>query len=278
MSLIERINHYFLLILDTLKLAGLGRAWLILLAYFLVNWMLLYAHFDFMSPLFYGAVKLWTSTVNPGLAQVFTHYPQHFALMDYYFGWSKIIVGLLLEGLVLGLVARSFTRRVFRRGRGGESRSIWSLWFHLVIVWAVLNGLWFLLGSVVPSLAQPLLTSTKRILAFSFVALPGLFMVVFAVLYAALPAVVVYGDNALKAILRSIRLFLSRPFTSFFLAAAVLVVPSVLAALVSRPEEIINRFRPELIYYLLLAGLIVEVPAYFLWMGTAVHFLRDTED
>lgn len=276
--MLQRINHYFLLILDTIKQVGLWRAWLLLVVYFLVNWLLLYAHFDFMSPLFYGAVKAWTSLVNPNLAPAFTHYPQHFAFMDLYFSWSKLGLGFLFEGLVLGVVARIFAGRVYRHARDGEARSIWSLWIHLIIVWAVLNGLWMLVASQVPALLAPYLNGPRRVMAFSFVFLPFVFMAVFSLLFCALPAVAVYGDNAFKAILRSLRLFLRRPFTCFFLAAVVLVVPTFLAAVVSRPDQILDKFRPELIYYLLLAGLVVEIPANFLWIGTAVHFLRDTRD
>lgn len=278
MSLLERINHYFLMLLDTVRQIGLWRVWLVLIGYFLLNWFLLYAHCDFTSPLFYGLIKVWTSLVNGRLAPIFTHYPQHFALLDLYFSWSKIGLGLFLEGLVLGVVARLFAGRVYRQAGAERKRSIWSLWIHLVIVWVVLNGLWMLVASQVPALAAPYLTGARRAMAFSFVVLPFLFMVVFSLFFTALPAVAIYGDNAFKAIARSLRLFLHRPFTSFFLAAVVLIVPTFLAAIVSRPDQILDKFRPELVYYLLLAGLVIEIPANFLWIGTAVHFLRDTRD
>jgi len=275
-SLLERINHYFLLILDTIRQIGQWRIWLILVGYFLLNWLLLYAHYDFMSPLFYSTVKSWTFLVDADLAPAFTHYPQHFVLMDHYFSWSRIGLGLLLEGLLLGVVARLFARQVFRRGR--KIRSIWSLWIHLVVIWVVLNGLWMLAAWQIPALAAPYLTGPRRIMVFAFAFLPFVFMAIFSVLFCALPAVAIYGDNALKAILRSLRLFFGRPFTCFFLAALILAVPTFLAAIISRPDQIIDKFRPELIYYLLLAGLVVEIPVNFLWVGTAVHLLRDTED
>ncbi|MCP4685538.1 MAG: hypothetical protein GY867_08810 [bacterium] len=276
MNLLKGINHYFLLILDTLRKIGHWRVWLVLMGYFLLNWFLLYAHYDFMSPLFYNVIKSWTLLVDADLAPAFTHYPQQFVLMDHYFGWSKIGLGLLFEGLMLGIVARLFARRVYRRQI--ESRSVWSLWMHLMIVWIVLNGLWMLAASQIPALAAPYLTGPRRIMAFAFAFLPFVFVAILSVLYCALPAVVIYGDNALKAVIRSLRLFLSRPFTSFFLAALVLAVPTFVAAIISRPDQVIDKFRPELIYYLLLAGLAIEIPANFLWIGTAVHFLRDTED
>lgn len=277
MSLIDKINHFFLLIIDTVKRIGLWQAWLILIGYFLINWFMLYAHYDFMSPFFYGLMKFWTSLVNPNMSVTFTHYPQHLALLDSYFSWAKLGVGLLFEGLILGFVARLFAGRVFKSGTVA-ARSLWSLWIQLIIVWFVLNGLWMLIGSQLPSLAQPYLNGPRRLAAFGFVVLPFCFMVVFSLLYYALPAVAIYGDNVFQAIARSLKLFLRRPFTSFFLAALVLIVPTFLAALASRPDQILDKFRPELVYYLLVAGLAVEIPANFLWVGTAVQFLRDTQD
>jgi hypothetical protein len=41
---------------------------------------------------------------------------------------------------------------------------------------------------------------------------------------------------------------------------------------------IIEKFRPELVYWVLLAGLAVNALASFLWMGTAVRFLIDEEE
>jgi hypothetical protein len=187
-------------------------------------------------------------------------------------------LAFVLEVLILGLVARLFVRRVYRYLPAGMTRSVWSLWGHLIIVWAVLNGLWILITWQAPALASPFLTGSRRILAFNFVALPFMLMGVLAVLYCALPAVAVYGDSALRALTRSFRLFLERPFTCFFLAAAVLVAPAVLAALIGNPGWIIGKFGPEMIYCLIIARLAAEMAAGFLWMGTAVYFLRDTED
>ena len=61
-------------------------------------------------------------------------------------------------------------------------------------------------------------------------------------------------------------------------APFVLVFPFLLSVLAGQPGEIISRFRPELVYWLLLFGLIAEMFANFFWMGTAVRFLAESEE
>jgi hypothetical protein len=47
--------------------------------------------------------------------------------------------------------------------------------------------------------------------------------------------------------------------------------------LTGRSGQIVQKFKPELVYWLLLAGLVVDILFFFFWMGTAVRFLVDEE-
>jgi len=67
------------------------------------------------------------------------------------------------------------------------------------------------------------------------------------------------------------------PFTCFFLSLIVLAVPILIAIINSRSAEIVQKFKPELVYWLLLVGLVVDIFLYLFWMGTAVRFLVDEE-
>ena len=53
---------------------------------------------------------------------------------------------------------------------------------------------------------------------------------------------------------------------------------TIVSAAAGRPVTIIEKFRPELVYWVLLAGLGFNLIASFFWMGTAVRFLIEEEE
>ncbi len=279
MNLLSAINQFILLLVDTLRQVLRGRLWLPLLAYLLVQWFVLYAHYAFLEPPFYGVISSWVSLFDSGQATAFGHFPQHFLLLGRYAGWAKLLVGLVFEGLVLGAVAAMFHRRFTGERLGlGDYRSWGLAWLNLAIAWVVLNALLWAAGSFLPSFFAPYLNGPRRLFAFSYVFMPAVFTGIFALLFTAIPAVVVYGDNGPAAVVRSIRLFFHRPFTIYGLGIVILAVPIFLGAVVSRPEVIIESFRPELVYWLLAASLVCETIAGFFWMGTAVRLFTELDD
>ena len=52
----------------------------------------------------------------------------------------------------------------------------------------------------------------------------------------------------------------------------------LISAIMGRSEYIIERFRPEMVYWLLIVGLVVDMLANFFWIGTATRFLLDEEE
>lgn len=270
MNLLVGINQFLRLYLDTIRQLGRGRIWLVLVTYFGLQWLLLYAHYVHLQPSFYALMSNWAALFGSDLATAFSHYPQHFLLMGHFFGWAKLGIGLILEGVVLGLVARMF-HQCFTGSVGG--RSAVKAWFDLILVWAVISGLMLLAGMYLPGWLDSLLNSPRRLLAFQLGFLPLIQTLIMALLFAAIPLVTVKGMGGLKAIVGSVRLFWRRPFTFLGLAVSVLVGPILLGFMVSHPARIVDSFKPELIYWLLTASVAVEMIAYFLWMGTAVRFL-----
>jgi hypothetical protein len=277
-NLLSAINQFILLFVDTLRQAVRGRLWLPLLLYFLVQWLVLYAHYAFLDPPFYGIISSWISFFDPDQATAFGHYPQHFLLLGRYAGWAKMAVGLVLEGIVLGAVAAMFHQRFTGERLGLTGYRSWVMtWLNLIVVWVVLNGLLWAAGYFLPSFLSPYLTGPRRLMAFSYVFMPAVFTGIFALFFTAIPAIVVYGDNGFSALIRSIRLFFRRPFTLYALGMVILAVPVMLAALASRPGIIIDSFKPELVYWILTATLFSEMIAGFLWMGTAVRFFTEAD-
>ena len=278
MRLLDRINQFLVLILDTFRQFSNWRAWGILLAFLLLNWLVLLAHREYIHAPFYAILSPWINLFGENRARAVSHYPQSYFLMPGLFGWSKLLLGIVLEALVLGAVARLLHRGFAHGRRSGGGRSVLSLWGHLLVIWLVLTGLNYDAGYFLPGLVAPYVNGPRRLFVFSFVAMPFVFTFLFSLLIFALPAVVVHGDNAGKAIIRSLRIFLRRPFMCFFLSIFVLALPLLIGSILNRPVDIADRFRPELIYWLLVAKLILETVANFFWMGAAVRFMVEPED
>jgi len=265
---------------DTCRQIGQWRIWLVLLGSFLVNWLVLFAHYDSMSPVFYGIVSAWTSLFGADKAIAFTHYPQHFLLLGDYYGLAKLGVGLLVETAVLGFAVHLFARRFLMGGLAreqGEGISV-SRWLNIVLVWVLFNVLTMVAGIYMPEWFAPLLTGSRRITVFNYVFMPGVVMGILSLLFFAIPAVVVFRENAIRAVWRSLKVFIHRPFTCFFLAFLVLTPPLLFSILSGNPADIVEKFKPELVYWLLSAGLLAEIVANFFWMGTAVRFFAEPEE
>jgi hypothetical protein len=277
-ALLERINQFILLIIETLRQLAQWRIWVVLLPYYFLQWFVLYLLYSYPSGPLSGPVFGWISLFGAENATAFGHYPQHLLLLGEYSTWAKLLIGIAFEGLVLGLVASQFQRRFIRgQGLSPSSRSLSRKWLNLAIVWVVINGLMLAAGQFLPSLLAPVVDGPRRLLAFSFVFMPLVFTAIFALLFLAIPSVIVFQDDALRAMVRSARHFWRRPFTMFSLGIVILAVPIMLGALASRPIGIVDSFKPELVYWILVGSLIAEVISAFFWMGTAVRYLCSEE-
>jgi len=278
MNLLDKFNQFLLLFLETIRQFGRWRIWGVLFLYLVLHWLILYGHYQYVKTPFYGWLSPWIDLVGGDRSVAFSHYPQQFYYLGRFAGWAKLVVSLLVEGAILGFVAALFWRSFTGELVEGPRRSGVTRWINLVLAWAVLNGLMMAAGQLLPAIAGPWLTGPRRVLAFSYVVMPFFFTLIFAVMYFAIPRVAIMGENVLVAIGRSMAVFFRRPLTVFFAAFLVLVVPVLLNAVTSRPAGIIDGFRPELIYWLLAASLVIEMIANFFWMGTAVRFLIEPEE
>ncbi len=281
MDFVVRLNRFIALFVDSLKQFGRGRLWLILLSYFLLNWLVLYAHYDFVSPLFYGVVKAWTELFGKQQAVGFTHYPGHFLLLPYFFGWAKFYLGLLVEGAVLGAIAVIFYDAFLDTPKEERIplKSLFPLWIHLVLGWVLINGVVLLINIELPRLLEPWLAgSPRRIKVFEYLLLPGLYMFVLALWYYTIPRIAIYREKFHRAVAGSLRMFFRRPITTLFLAFFVSFIPIYLSVITSKTGEIVDKFKPELVYWLLLVGLVADMFFFFFWMGTSVRFLLEEEE
>ena len=148
----------------------------------------------------------------------------------------------------------------------------------MMLVWLVLNVLMVLAGEFLPGLFESFLAnSPRRIAVFNYAVMPLVYIGVFSLQFFAIPIAAVTNRGTMAAILDAFKLFLRNPVTAFFLAAFVLAIPAIIGAVNSDPGRIIDRFKPELAYWLLVIGLGAELVANFFWLGTSVRFIHDED-
>ncbi len=254
-----------------------GKIWLVLFIYLFVNWFILYAHHNFSSPLFYNIISIWGKIFGVKQFQFFTHYPGHFLLLGVYFGWAKFVFGLIFEGLLLGFIAREFYKR-YGNSKVKFPKTLKQSWLSLIVGWLVINGLLLIISIELPELLKDFLwSSPRRQMVFDYLILPSIFIFTFALFYFVVPGISIYGWSVLKSISVSVKYFISNPMTCLFLAGIVLSGPILISFVNNHPEIIVEKFKPELVYLLLIGSLVLDILANFLWIGTSVKFLSDEE-
>ena len=281
MGFIASINRFIDLFIGTFKRFGLGRAWLLLLIWGAVNWLVLYAHYNFTSPVFYGIINTWTHLLGEQQATGFSHYPGHFMMLPYFFGWAKLIISVIFEGAVLGGVALLFYNSYYEPDEHDSStfNQVLKSWIHLILAWVILNGLVLLFNILLPEFFESLiLRHPRRRMFFDYGLMPFIYVILVALFFFTLPAIVIFGENVLAAIKRSFVIFFKNPFTCFFLALFILIIPIGVAKMLDNPGLMVARFKPELVYWVLLISLAADFLANFFWMGTAVRFLINEEE
>ncbi len=278
--MLKSINYFISLFLDTFKLFGRVKAWLLFLSLGFVYWLLLYSHYQFTDPLFYGFIAWWTKLWDPQYAGGFTHYPGHFILMSYYYSSAKLFIGFFIEGGLLGAAAAVFYRYIFTETKETNYSLSSNLnnWLHLSLSWGILNAVLFAGYKFLPQIfASFLWSSPRRQMIFDYGVIPLFNILIVAIFFFAIPYIAIYRTNVLNGIIQSFKIFIRRPIFTFFLAAAILTVPLILSLILNNPAVLVDKFKPILIYWLLLAGIVLDIFVNFFWMGTAVNFLSDEE-
>ncbi len=281
MSIVDGINRLIGIVLDVFRQFGRGRIWFWLLLYSIISFIVLYAHYDFLSPIFYPIISFWTGLLGEKQSTGFSHYPGHFLLMPYYWEWARLVLSVVIEGLFLGAASVLFYERFVRvdeEDRFAFGQMIRS-WIHLSLAFVVLNGLVLAVGWAASNgLASFLAYSPRRQFVFEWLALPFLFMIVLGLFFFTIPVVAVYRENIVRAIGRSAKLFIRNPITVLVMAGIVLAGPVVVSNIANSPSTLVDKFKPELVFWILLGGLVIDLIASFLWMGMAVRFLVDEEE
>ena len=278
--MLKSINQFIALYVNTFKLFGKFKAWLLLFIIVAANWLLLYSHNNFTEPLFYGFITWWTNLWDAQYAGGFTHYPGHFILLSYYFSSAKLFLGLLIEGGLLGAASIILYKSLYsdiEKQNHTLKQNIKS-WLNLSVGWAILNGILYAGYRFLPEIFSSFLwSSPRRQMIFDYGVIPFFNILVFAILFYTIPYIAIYRTNVLVGIKNSFRMFIKRPIFNLILSFSIMAVPITVSIIMMNPVTLVEKFKPEVVYYGLSLGLIVDLFVNFFWMGTAVNYISDEE-
>ena len=252
------------------------KLWLPFIVYALLQIIVLIVCRSYVNPYIYPILSPIVSLIEGNNAQLFGHYPGLFLLMPSVMQWLRLALGILFEGLAIGLTAVLFIRQF---GTGNETMprlsATFSKWPQLLIVWTIITAIIVALNLILPKLLAGFLIGSPRRIAVFDVALRLLGVIIYSIFIYAVPSIIVYKNSIMGAFRTSLSFFARFPIFSFFLAFLpfILTVPTTYFA--DKANLIVSKFSPELVFYVLLAGIIIDMIVNYIMTGTVVKFLID---
>ena len=278
MGFIEKINRFLGLYLDVFRAIAKPLTWFPFLVYALLQFLMLLLLENYVHPYIYPVLHPLIALLGEGRADFFGHYPELYLMLPTVYQWGKLIIGVVLEGLLIGITSVYFLR-AFRNGEKGVSvATAFTRWPILLIIWAVVTGILLIINLYLPDLfGDMLFKSPRRMMVFE-IFLRLLTVAVYSVFIYAIPAVIVYRNGLLGAFKTTFRLFARNPFFSFFLALIPFLFSIPISYATDNVTTIVDKFTPELVFYILVAGIFVDFLINYFITGTVVKFLAEESE
>jgi len=206
------------------------------------------------------------------------HYPMHFILLPRTYNLIYLPFVILAGFVLFGRAVFAMADYYGRMGRAVEARPP----FVQAIPAMIVIGLVYVIIAGAPNLAATWLSAkinnvwAGRLLGF-FGLLVGLTAQVLLVY--SLLVVRREGCGPVRAIRKSVSIGLSRFWPTLFVVFSIYLVHRPIDALIQYPDKVVLKFRPELVFFLLLAGVILELVTSFVLFAstTALSLSRRDE-
>lgn len=278
MDFFEKLNRLIGLYVSVIRSVFRLKIWLPFFIYSLGQFVILLICANYIRPTIYPLLSPLVAYLGETRAEAFAHYPGLYLLLPTVFFWAKLLFGIIFEALAAGLTALLFLH-AFDRTR--ESRwkisGAFAKWPQLALAWVVITAVLLSINWFAPRLfSEFVVGSPRRQLALE-IGLKFLTLAAYAVFIYAIPAIVVYKQNILRAFKTSIVFFARFPVFSFFLAFIPYLLSVPITYLSDKVDVIVVKFPPELVFYILLAGIIVDMIINYAVTGAVVRFLLEEE-
>jgi len=200
------------------------------------------------------------------------HFPMHFILLPHTYHLLYlplvVIVGFCLFGWAVSMMLDYYEHIGVAVPDGGRRRSPA---FRSMLSLVVVGVVYVTVISVLQLLFGAIASKIGNIWASRLASLVGVAAIVCAqalLVYAPFH-VVAHAENAVAAIVHSIRSGRRRFGVTVLILATVVIIHWPIDALLRHPDKVVLKFRPELVFFLLAAGIVVEMfTSYFLFAST----------
>jgi len=200
------------------------------------------------------------------------HFPMHFILLPRTYNLVylplTIIVGFCLFGWAVSMMLDYYEHIGVAVPEGGRRKStVLRSMFSLVVVGfvyvAVISVLQLLFGSAASRVGNIWASRLASLVGVAAVVCAQAFLV-----YAPFH-VVAHAENPIAAIAKSVRFGRRRFGLTVLVLATVVLIHWPIDALLRYPDKVVLKFHPELVFFLLAAGIVVELfTSYFLFAST----------
>ena len=203
----------------------------------------------------------------------------HRSALPFVFQWGKLALGIIFEGFAIGWASLLFMRYFnSHREKSVNFKTVLGRWPQLAVAWTIITAAIIAVNMFLPELFAAQLTgSPRRLIAFE--ALMRLLAVgIYSLFLYAVPSIVVYGNNVFSAFKTTLSLFFRFPIFTFTLALIPYLITVPTSFLSSQSSVIVEKFTPELVFYILMAGLVIDMLVNFFLTASVVNFLIEEED
>ena len=232
----------------------------------------------YVYPALYTVLSPLVSLLGSGRELYLSHYPGLYLLMPEVFQWGKLLIGIIFEGLFAGMTAILFYKLyVSSRGSRFQPSDAVSRWFSLAALWLIITAVLLIINWTLPALFKSILAGSPRRAALFEILLRLFTVFIYGIFIYAVPALMIFRKSIWGALRLSIGYFLKFPIFSFFLALLPYLLSLPVSYATTGVDTIVDKFSPELVFYILLAGIFIDMLINFLTTGAVVRFLADQE-
>lgn len=276
-----RMSEFWYLYGQTFKQMGKVSLWIPLLVQAFLAMGLLFMYYYIFSPMTGSLVSSLSRLINPEFAPLLYHYPSHFALLPHFFGIVRLILSGLVEAFLFGIVF-DLLIALYRGERPvfmvSVSRAL-RRYLKLTIVWLVLTVVLYLVNKYFNSFIEDVigysLQDAPRRQMMARFGSQGLTVLLYAVCIFLLPSIMAGGASFWGAVKRGFKTFGRHPIIAFGLVLIPYLIGFLPSWVLSDPSRIVSNFYPELVFYLILVSIFVDVIVNFILLGTSLKFYMD---
>jgi hypothetical protein len=266
---------------QTFRQMGRFSLWTPLLIHGILAVILVLMHYYLFSSVSGSLVESWTRLINSDAAPIFYHYPNHFAVMPYFYGTARLVINVFTEALLFGIVIDLLIavyrgeKPVFMQSVGRAFRR----YFQLTVVWLVLIAILYFINKYFnPFIEDVIGYSLQGAPRRQFLAQTGIRIItvlIYSIWIFVIPSIMVGGVSFWNTVSRGFRMFLAHPFVAFGIVLIPYLIGLLPSWILTDPAKIVSNFYPELVFYLLLVSIGVDVVVNFILLGTSLKFYMD---